>query len=328
VRTSLPKQGEPWVGQRVTIVIELLAPGYFSGASIMDLPSPPGLLLVPASDRPTLSSETIDETIYTVQRYEVSAFPRKAGELVIPAFTIRFQFKRNPLDKESIPATVKTDSLRFTVKAPPGTEQLGNLISAHDLKVEETWTPKPAHAKAGDAFTRTITYTAPGIPGMAFPPFLAGKIDGLAIYPKAPEVLDEDERGDLHGKRRDSFTYVCQRPGRFTIPAARLSWYDLDAQKLQVIDFPAQTIEVAPNPAMATAKATEARMPVHYSKRFWVGLGIVLLVLATLLSPSWLWERMLAPFRPVHLAPLNPIDSTSLSHASQSPAPASRHSSS
>ncbi|HSI14880.1 MAG TPA: BatD family protein [Chthoniobacter sp.] len=307
VRTSLEKQGDLWVGQRVIVVVELLAPGFFSGSPTLTLPSPSGLLLVPPSGSPTLSTETIDGTSYTVQRHEVSAFPRKAGDLTIPSFSVRFQFKRQPLDKEPVSAVVKTDPLALTVKAPPGAERLGNLISARDLKVEETWAPKPGHAKAGDAFTRTITYSAPDVPAMAFPPFPAGKIDGLRVYPKPPEVLDESERGALSGKRRDTFTYVCQRPGRFIIPAARLTWFDLDAQKLQIIDFPAEIFEVAPNPAMAAATpAAQVAPPVTYTAGFWCGLAGVILLLAGLLAPDRMWLRLLAPFRPVHLAPLNP----------------------
>jgi len=316
VRTSLPAQNEPWVGQRVTVVVELLAPGFFSGAPTFALPSPSGLLLVPPSDRPTLSTETIDDTSYTVQRYEVSAFPRKGGELVIPAFNVRLQFKRHPLDKEAVSATVKTNSQRFTAKVPPGAERLGNLISARDLKVEETWKPQPAHAKAGDAFTRTITFSAPDVPAMAFPPFAAGKIDGLAIYPKPPEILDESERGTLRGQRRDTFTYVCQRPGRFIITASRLTWFDLDAQKLQAIDFPARAIEVLPNPAMAAARPSVEREPVQYTTSFWEGIGLALVVFAALLAPEWLWQRALAPFRPVHLAPLNPGNVSPLARVS------------
>ena len=326
VRTSLAKQENFWVGQRVTFIVELLAPGFFSGAPALQLPSPSGVLLISPSDRPTLSTETIDDTSYTVQRYEVSAFPRKAGDLVIPSFTARFQFKRHPLDKDSVPAIVKTDSLRISVKAPPGSERMGNLISARDLKVDETWTPKLVHAKAGDAFTRTITYSAPDVPGMAFPPFPAGWVDGMRIYARPPVVLDESERGTLRGQRRDSFTYVFQRPGHFVIPAIRLTWFDLDAQKLQAIDFPAQTFDVATNPAMAAATPVAVQARVHYTANFWAIIGLVLIVLAALLAPEWAWAWALAPLRPVHLAPLNPGDSAAPTYDSPARASTRDHS--
>ncbi|MGC4017038.1 MAG: hypothetical protein QM755_21375 [Luteolibacter sp.] len=37
----------PWVGQKVVIQVELLAPGYFAGAPVFDLPEVPGALLIP-----------------------------------------------------------------------------------------------------------------------------------------------------------------------------------------------------------------------------------------------------------------------------------------
>jgi hypothetical protein len=73
---------------------------------------------------------------------------------------------------------------------------------------------------------------------MAFPPFPAPQIDGLSIYRKDPEILDQSERGKLRGQRLDSITHVCQRAGHFVIPAVRLTWWDLDSKRLRTIDFP------------------------------------------------------------------------------------------
>lgn len=305
VRASMASKEELWVGQRVTLVVELLAPGFFSGAPAFDLPNVPGLLIVPPSGGPVVSNEIINDTSYTVQRHELAVFARRAGEQVIPSFTVRFRFKRHPLDKEPVVATVKTEPVRFTVKAPAGAEKLGNIISARQLTAEETWKPEPHKAMAGDAFTRTITYSAPDVPAMAFPPFPTAKIDGLGIYPKPPEVLDENDRGSLHGKRRDTLVYVCQRPGRFTIPEVRLTWFDLETKELRVIRFPSQTFDVAPNPAMAT-QTVQTVVPFHYSKGLWISLGAVMITLTVLLAPLRIWSWLFAPFRAVHLAPLNP----------------------
>jgi len=110
---------------------------------------------------------------------------------------------------------------------PPGAENLGQVISARDLKIEETWRPEPGkeNVMAGAAFTRTITFTAPDVPGMMFPPFPAGQIDGLGIYTKR-QLLDQTDGGSLHGERRDVVTYVCKRAGEFTIPATQYTWFD------------------------------------------------------------------------------------------------------
>lgn len=316
VRAALAETGDVWAGQRVVLAVDLLAPGYFSGAPAFALPDVPGLLLAPPEGSPTVSSETADDgTAYTVQRHEVSVMARRGGEVEIPAFKIRFNYKRQPLDTDVLPAEVTTPPVKFTVKVPPGAEKLGGVISARGLEVKEEWQPDPARTgtKAGDAFTRTITFTAPDVPAMAFPPFPAGKIDGIGIYQKDPEVLDRVDRGSLTGERHDTLTYVCQRPGDFTIPAARITWFDLESKTLKTIDFPEHKLVVAPNPAMVTQTAAEG--PAAAKHAVWKGIAIAL---SAVLAGAAVWlfrnrlietaERWTRPWRPVRLQPLNPGD--------------------
>ena len=103
VRASIGTQGDLWVGQRIALVVELLAPGYFAGAAAFDLPDPPGLLLTPPEGSPVVSSETIDGTSYTVQRHEVAVFARRAGEQTIPPFTVRFNSDATPSTRTPSP---------------------------------------------------------------------------------------------------------------------------------------------------------------------------------------------------------------------------------
>ena len=234
VRTSLSTQGDVYVGQRVTLVVELFAPGFFASAATFDIPDPQGVLLMPSTEHPIVSSEDIDGVSYSVQRHELFAFPKRGGSQTIPSLPVRFAFKRSPLDQAKVSASVTTDPVKFTVLLPPGAEGLGNVISARNLKVEETWHPELGKTtiKPGNAFTRTIIFSAPNLPGMVFPPFPADPIDGLGVYAKH-QILDQTERGELRGERRDVITYVFQRSGEFTIPAARLTWWDLDNKQLQ-----------------------------------------------------------------------------------------------
>ncbi len=309
VRTSLATSGDIWVGQRVTLVVELLAPGYFSGAPAFDLPDPQGLLIVPPGGSPTISTKEIEGTSYTVQRHEFSVFARSAGAQTIPPLTARFHFKRNPLDADILPAMVTTDAVSFTAQLPPGAENLGNVISARGLQAVESWKPEPGKAKAGDAFTRTITFTAPDVPAMLFPPFPAGQIDGLGVYPSPPEVRDHTERGQIRGERRDSITYVCKRPGQFRIPAVRMTWWDLDARQLRTIDFPERTLEVTANPALAVAPGDAEGPRQWMPQRRWLGVLAIAVAGAVGLYLGWrlVRRRVIAVFRPVRLAPLNPV---------------------
>ncbi len=313
VRAKLQLPDTLWTGQKVTLVVELLAPGYFSGAAAFDLPDAPGLILLPPTEHPVVSGETIGDTYYVIQRHELAVYPASAGPHTIPPITVRFAFKRTPLDHDDVAATVTTKALTLTVATPPGAESLGQVISARKLEVTETWEPDPAKTKpkTGDAFTRTITFTAPEVPGMVFPPFPAGKIAGLKLYPKSPALLDHDERGAFAGGRRDTIVYVCERPGRFTVPAVRLTWWDLDARKLRIVDLPARTFEVRPNPALSpTAAATPGvAETAAWHWRQLAGFSVLAALLVAMAASTRVrhaCQRFVAPLRPVHLASLNP----------------------
>jgi hypothetical protein len=310
VRTSLAVGSEVWVGQRVTWVVELLAPGYFSGAPAFDLPDPKGSLIVPPGESPTISAEEIEGANYTVQRHEFSVFARIAGQQTIPPLTARFHFKRNPLDTAVDSAAVKTDALSFTPQLPPGAEKLGFVICARDLEGVETWTPEPTNARAGDAFTRTITFAAPDVPAMLFPPFPEGRIDGLGIYPGPPEVRDYTERSEMTGERRDTITYVCMRPGQFQIPAVQLTWWDFGARQLRTVAFPARTLDVAENPGLAAAPV-DGEVQGHWMaevRRFRVLILAAVLTAGLLFGSRLFGGRVIAFFRPIHLSPLNPVE--------------------
>ena len=103
VRAKLEmKDGEPWVGQKVTMVVEILAPGYFSGSPVFEVPRVPGVLVIPPSESPVLGTEQVGDTSYTVQRHELAVFGQRAGAHEIPAFAVRFGFKRSALDKDAV----------------------------------------------------------------------------------------------------------------------------------------------------------------------------------------------------------------------------------
>lgn len=329
VRVRLSSQEPAWVGQGVILQIDLLAPGYFASAASLDLPDPEGILLMPPAGSPLVSTETIDGVQYTLQQHEVRAWPMRAGAQTIPAFSVRFAFKRNPLDTDAVPVTVTTDAVPLTVKQHPGTEGMGSVISARELEVTEAWSPLPGAdpVKAGAAFTRTVTFTAPEVPGMVFPPFPAATIDGLGIYTKR-RLLDQDERGSLVGKRQDEITYVAKRPGEFTIPAAQYTWFDLDTRQLRTEMLPAHTLNVIANPQMASAGgvATADTNDDLWSRllmtlQSWTSssqhlalLSAGLLAFLSLLLPASRrrlrrgLRRLIAPLRAVHLQPLNPGD--------------------
>ena len=302
VRTSLSTQGDVYVGQRLTLVVELLAPGFFASAATFDLPDPQGVLLMPPTEHPIVSSEDIDGVSYSVQRHELFDSQSAEGRRLSRRCRCVSHLSARRSIRAKVSASVTTDPVEFTVLLPPGAEGLGNVISARNLKVEETWKPELGKTtiKPGDAFTRTIIFSAPNLPGMVFPPFPGDSIDGLGLYAKH-QILDQTERGELRGERRDVITYVFQRSGEFTIPAARLSWWDLDNKELRSIDFPTHIFNVVdPPPQTSSSKSFAWWQP---ALALLIALALALLCYARLRP---LFSAVLARFLPVHLAPLNP----------------------
>jgi hypothetical protein len=191
-----------------------------------------------------LGTEQVDDTTYNVQQHELALFVLQPGVYEVPPFTVRFastpRFGEPPVEHRLI-----TKALQVEVRLPPGAEHLPGLISTRALRLTQTWQPEPGKvARLGDAFTRTLTLSAPDVPGMVFPPLPLARVDGLAVYPRPPVVQDQTERGTFTGQRTQTVTYVCERPGSVTLPALRLPWWDVEQQKLLQASLPGLTLEI------------------------------------------------------------------------------------
>ncbi len=277
LRIEAPSMNRIWVGQRIPFFIDLLSPTVFSGAPVFDLPEVPGAVLFKLPGRPTVSSETLEGTTYSVQRHEFALFPQRAGTVTVPPFSVRFGVAEDFTSKTVVEQRMTTEGLRFEVTAPPGTENLAPLVSTRSLTVEERWEPAPESAEVGDAFTRTVTLVSPGFPGMALPPVPATEIPGMGVYPKPARVNDRAERGDLVGERIDTVTYVCEAPGRVTLPRVVYHWWDTEAETLQTVELHAVTLTVAAAPEGAGSGAAGRSIPRGVDGPWFWGIGALLL---------------------------------------------------
>jgi hypothetical protein len=261
VKVELSPRDGAWVGQRVTLAVTLHAPDLFAGVPSFDVPPIPGAVVVPPAGSPVIGSESVGGDMFTTQRHEFAVYAQRPGVVRIPPFPIRFETNAG-FGKPTVRRQVTTAELSFTAKTPPGAEGLGTVIAARGLTVTDEWRPEPKAAKVGDAFTRTLTVAAADVPGMVFPPLRGDVVEGLAAYPKQPAVDDRTDRGMLTGRRVETVTYVCEKPGTVTVPDRTLTWFDLDAKELKTVKLQGRTFTVSPNPnAAATPAAAPAPTP-------------------------------------------------------------------
>jgi len=88
---------------------------------------------------------------------------------------------------------------------------------------------------------------------MMLPILKPRSIDGIAVYPDPPALVDSGgERGQARvAHRTETVTYVFQEEGRYELPAIEIPWWDSSSSRLRTASLPAIDLTVAPNPDLA-----------------------------------------------------------------------------
>ena len=299
IEMSLESDKPFLAGQKCPITVNLLTATTFSSAVAFDLPRVAGGVLMQFGDRPTLGTRDEGKTSYIVQTYDLAFFALRPGTYTLPSFAVRFSSPAMP-GGQPVERSLMTEPLTITAKAPPGAETLPGIVCAEKYRVEESWTPdNPKTLHVGDSLTRRITSNATDVPAMVFPPIPAPSTETLKAYPRPPAVEDRIERGVLLGKRIDETTYICQKPGRVSLPELVIPWWSLEDNVLQEVRLPAVTFEILARPGDAAdgkspgptaASARRLRWP------WWMAAGSALLLSAAIiLFVRWEHSASAAP---------------------------------
>ena len=167
VNAKLAKESA-WTGEAVPLMITLYSPGPFSGTASFDFPDLP-LTAIIRGGSPVVGSESIDDETYFTQRHELTIYTQRGGDIIIPAFRVRFSGKKT-FTSDPEPTEGTTPELRFESKRPPGTESMGLVICATTMQAQQTWNPEPTgEIQAGDVIVRTIVRKAEGTTAMMLP---------------------------------------------------------------------------------------------------------------------------------------------------------------
>ena len=247
VRSSInPEQA--WIGQRVILQIDILAPDAWAKIARFDNIELAGAYVLPLKGEGIRIQETIDGTSYSGQRYELSIYPQRSGTFEVQMPPQQAEVRSFGADAETRRETVSLPSVSFMSRVPPGAEGMRGLVSTTALKASQSWEPDISELEVGDAISRTVRLEAAGISGMAFEPLQQEAIAGLAAYPAQASVEDRQVRGTIEGMRTESITYVAEHAGTFELPAIRINWWNIGTESLEQIELEGMRLSVKTAP--------------------------------------------------------------------------------
>lgn len=315
VTVSLGTEDVPWVGQQVTVNLDLKTDDLSFANVFFNLPAVEGAFLLRTDSTTVKLTERRDGEDWQVLRHPVALFPQADGEVTVPAFAVRFDTTAG-FGSEATSHAMTTEPLTVTVRRPPGAADETIVVTSRDHALEQDWASPPEPVEAGDAFTLTVHRRAADISAMLLPPLPVYETAGLAAYPAAPEIQDRANRGQLVGERTDRVTWVVERPGDYTIPAIRFQWWDPGAERLRDERVAGVSFRAEPAPGEARTADTASAPPGAVSqdaRRQAVATLAVLAAAAALLALGWRfrvtlrrgWRRILPPPRAL-LRDLNP----------------------
>jgi hypothetical protein len=227
------------------------------------LPPVRGGFLMQAGSSTVKLNEKRDGVQWQGLRYTLLLYPQKAGRLEVPSFDVSFSASAG-YGTEAAHFAQRTEPQFIDSRLPPGAEPGSLVTTTTDFSMQSSWTPSappdgPLQLKVGDALILSLTRSAQDVPGMVFVPLPEFEIDGLAVYPDAPQIKDQINRGQLSGNRSDSVTFICERAGEYKIPEIRFQWWDPDGQVMAQEIIPALEVMVAVNPVYASGGEQTAK---------------------------------------------------------------------
>jgi hypothetical protein len=246
VRVSLNPDMDVYVGQKVLLYVDVLTNTWFTKAPKYPELRIPHAVCLELSQFGTNYSERIQGETYAVQRKEYVIYPQRAERYTTPELTVEIVYARPGETPGEV--TLSTKSLEFEARIPEEAQGVDNFVSTPNLRVREQYDRVFEDMKVGDSVTRTITMTAEDSVGMMLPPLEFDKIEGMAVYPKAPQTENTSNRGQYTGTRIESATYVMETEGEYIFPEIKVFWFDLRSETFRVEILEKVEFTVAENP--------------------------------------------------------------------------------
>ncbi len=223
------------VNEQVVLTIEVATPRWFTGGTRIGNVEMADVI---AKQRNTLATNYTarkNGETWSRQRWEITLYPQKSGDYVIPRLPVRVQVSAD--DGEKVSGTLYTQPIKFTTQLPSGllTDDTP-WFSATSVDVKQQWQQSNENLKVGDAITRTVTIKAQDSLSVLLPNLLENESTAqYQAYPQPHKLDDTQERGDYRSERIEESVYVIQQGGDFTLPELTFQWWNTKDKRLETV---------------------------------------------------------------------------------------------
>ena len=318
IAASLTPRSNTVPGQKMTLTLTIATDRWFSGGTRLSLPEVPGLVILQTEQFASNASELRGGSNWVIQRWTLDVYPQRAGSFEIPPVGARVRVNSADGDVDGV---LSSPALQFDVTLPPALEGLQQWVAAPTFSVDQQFDRSLEELRAGDAFTRVVTFEASDVMAMMLPSLAAADdTPGLAAYPAPPTLQNSNNRGQTLASRTERINYVVEAEGRYLLEAQDYYWWDTTRRELRLLSLPAVEIAVGDG---AARPVTGGAARLQLSARQWLALGGGALALALLLWLAWrylprlplawaaarcaaLWQLLCRLRRPALPATLNP----------------------
>ncbi|MEN8155370.1 MAG: BatD family protein [Bacteroidota bacterium] len=235
------------VGEPLIVTVTVYTSTWFTAPPEFSEIQVPEAMMVDYEQRTGSMRKTIGNKTYPAIEKKFVVYPFKLGENSLPQLTIVVESPPEG-DYKGKRRVIKSPERTFTVKPPPEGIEMEKWLTAYNVQVFEHWDKPMEQLMQGDVRERRITIQAYGALAALIPPLeLEGGGYGN-VYSKPARLSNVQNQYSFTGTRTESWSYLMESEGTFTIPGIKLYWYDPGSKKVESVAIEAREISIAENP--------------------------------------------------------------------------------
>jgi hypothetical protein len=216
----------------ITISVEVATNRWFAkGTHIKDFTLAQTIIL-PLSELAINGTKRINGATWATQIRELTLYPMGAGIYHIPSINVAVSV--NTEKNGVVSAILSTQAIEFEVIKPTELTDIEEYVVSPSMTLHEqsNFDPEKDY-QIGDAVSQSIVFTAQDVPGMMLPVLSKPSLTGISVYQKPGRIADNISRGTIKGIRTESFTYIFEQAGSYTLPEQTFYWWNSELSKLQ-----------------------------------------------------------------------------------------------